>query len=138
MFASPLSSYSSGRVNTVDVYFDFSPVLLDVQISPLKKTLGVQILTSTNYSRDWFYYSVGERILLPRVIVADPDLVGSGLFGSAGSGFFIHKKTPLMLIFRYIKSSKRQFRQNYVLFQFSWNFKTKRSEEDLNKIEINI
>ena len=61
--------------------------------------------------------------------VADPDPVGSGLFGHPdpdsgkyGSGSFIHKKTPCYSNFLVIKLSKIQFRpNNFFIFDFKWH-----------------
>ena len=58
----------------------------------------------------------------PRVHIssaANPDLdpVGSGLFASPGS--FIHKKTSVIQVFRYIQLSKIEFRpNNFFIFDF--------------------
>ena len=55
--------------------------------------------------------------------VVDPDLepVRSGLFGSPGSGSFIHKKTPVIKTFSPYKIVKNAFRQNN-FFIFDFNF----------------
>ena len=58
-----------------------------------------------------------QDILESSVADPDPDPVGSGLYGSpgSGSGSFIHKKTPCYSNFLVIKLSKIQFRPNNFL-----------------------
>ena len=100
-------------------YISYVQILLQIQFISMSCINFVSLVSETLlsvyfgiYSQDFcqiIVFFINDSICFFLEIlsvyssVADLDPVGSGLFGSPGSGFFIHKKTPVILIFSLYK-----------------------------------